>query len=347
MSRPHRRRLVATTLAIGLAGVAAGCSADSDSDDAAPTAVRVLFPAESPIEYPVRIADEAGYLESEGLTASFEYAGGSSEVVQQLISGNGDVGVTCTSAIVNSISQGFSEIRPVFTLVYGSIFGIAVPDGSNITDPSQLAGTTIGISDPAGGEVPIVRGILGTAGLTEDDVTLLPIGDATGVVVSALQDETVDAIGGSFSDFVAVEVQGVELETVGGDAILDLPACGVIVTEDYLEDNPDTVEAFLRATAMGVVYGQANPDATLEILRGISPDAYEGDLGARMFELYIPIMDPGDGLVGDIDTGSYEAYFDFVGEELPEGGLEGIIVEDYVEPANDFDRDEIVTDAQG
>lgn len=340
---------LATASVAGLLALTA-CGGDNSgsASDGGMTEVRVLIPAESPIEYPHRVAEAKGYFEDEGIKSSYQYAGGSSEVIQQLVAGNGDVGVTCASAIVDAYAQGFTQVRPVFTTVYGSIFGMAVPEGSDVDDPADLAGKTIGISDPAGGEVPIVRGILDAAGLSEQDVKLLPIGEGTAVALKAIKDGKVDAVGGSFSDFVALRVQGLGLRPVGAETIEDLPACGVVVTQKYLDGNRGVVEGFLRGSAKGVVFGQNDPEATLEILRQASPDGFEGDLGTGLVDLYMPLMAPPEGEpIGDITAASYQKYIDFVGAEAPEEDLSDLIVNDLVEPANDFDVAEVVSDAKG
>ncbi len=330
-----------STMALALSACGGGDDTGGTSDGDGSTELRVLIPAESPIEYPHRVAEAQGFFEEEGLSTTYTYAGGSAEVIQQLVAGRGDVGVSCASAIVAGFQEGFTEVRPVFTTVYGSIFGMAVPGDSDITSVEQLEGRTIGISDPAGGEVPIVRGLMETAGLTEDDVKLLPIGEGTAVALRAVQNGDVDAIGGSFSDFVGLQVQGLDLEYIGGDAISDLPACAVLATEEFIAENREAVEGFLRGSAKGVLWGQENPEETLEILREASPDGFAGDLGAQMVELYLPLMAPKDEeRVGDISADSYRAYFDFVETEAPDN-LDALISDDLLEPANDFDRAEV------
>lgn len=331
-----------STVGVVAAGCAlTACGSGDETAEAGQTEVRVLIPAESPIEYPHRVAQAQGFFEEEGITTSYAYAGGSAEVLQQLVAGQGDIGVSCASAIVASFEEGFTEVRPIFTTVYGSIFGIAVPEGSPITDASQLAGTTIGISDPAGGEVPIVRGVLRSAGISEDDVELLAIGEGTGVALRAIQNNDVDAIGGSFSDFVGLQVQGQNLEMIGDQSLNELPACAVLATDEYIAENPEVVQGFLRASAKGVLWGQENPDQMLEVLREVSPEGFEGQLGSDMVELYLPLMAPRpDEPIGAISSESYAAYFDFIGAEAP-ANLNELVDDQFVEAANDFDPAEV------
>ncbi|KWX61373.1 ABC transporter substrate-binding protein [Mycobacterium sp. NAZ190054] len=317
------------------------CGSDSETAETGEKQVRVLIPAESPIEYPHRVAQAQGFFEQEGLATTYAYAGGSAEVLQQLVAGQGDIGVSCASAIVASFTEGFTQVRPIFTTVYGSIFGIAVPEGSPITDPTQLAGKTIGISDPAGGEVPIVRGVLRAAGVSEDDVELLAIGEGTAVALRAIQRNEVDAIGGSFSDFVGLQVQGQNLTMLGDRSLDELPACAVLATDDYIAANPETVQGFLRASAKGVLWGQQNPAEMLEILREASPEGFAGQLGSDMVDLYLPLMAPRQNEpIGAISSDSYAAYFDFIGAEAP-ANLDELVDNQFVDAANDFDKAEV------
>lgn len=332
-----------------LAGSLAGCvllmsacgGEEASSGADGKTEVRVLVPAESPLEYPQRVAEAVGFLAEEDIVTTVSYTGGSAEVLQQLVGGQGDIGVTCSSAIVAAFEEGFDQVRPIFTQFYGSIYGLSVPEGSSITDPAQLVGKTVGISDAAGGEVPIVKGILAASGLDENDVNLLPIGEGTAIALRAIKNGDVDAIGGSFSDFVGLQVQGQGLTPIGGEALSDLPACSIVTTKEYMDENPEIVEGFVRASAKGVVWGQKHQEETLEILREASPTGYEGQLGEDLMSLYMPLMDPVDpAAIGDIGPDSYEAYFDFIGAEAPEG-IDELITDQFIADANEFDRTEI------
>jgi NitT/TauT family transport system substrate-binding protein len=324
----------------GLAMLLSACGNDSSTSSGS-TELRVLMPAESPLEYPQRVAESRGFFADEGIKSTISYTGGAAEVMQQLVGGQGDIGVSCSSAIVASIEQGFDEIEVIFTQFYGSIYGLSVPEGSSIEDPAELAGKTIGISDAAGGEVPVVRGILAASGLDENDVELLPIGEGTAVALRAIQKGDVDAIGGSFSDFVGLQVQGQGLVPIGGDTLADLPACAVVTTTEFADENREVVEGFLRASARGVLWGQSNPEETLEVLREASPTGYAGELGEQMMDLYVPMMAPVDPeAIGDLSPDSYRAYFDFVGAEVP-AGLPELITNEYIDAANDFDRAEV------
>lgn len=338
MSR-KTQTLAASIAALAL--VATGCSAGTPADKL--THVKVLLPVQAPLEYPHQLAEALGFNAEEGIEASFEYAGGSAEVIQQLVGGNGDIGITCASAIAAAFGEGFTQIRPVFTTVYGGVFGLAVPADSNVNDVADLRGQTIGISDPAGGEVPVVKGIMSAGGVDESEYELLAIGEGTAVALRAIENGDVQAVGGSFADFVGLQMQGLELRNLSESSMRDLPACAVVVTDDDIEENSDIIEGFLRATAKAVLWGQQNPERTLEILREKNPDTYAGESGELLMHFYMPVLAPPDeNTVGAITPDSYAAYFDFTGVEMPEG-LDDLIDDRFIAPANDFDRSELAS----
>lgn len=345
------RGIAACALAvIGMA--VAGCGGSDDdqggsASEAGTTQIKLLEPAEAPSEYPFRVAAAQGYYADEGVDVEIEYSGGSSEVVQQVVAGKAQAGFTCLGAIVPALAEGFDQIRLVYNHQFGSVFGIRVPPDSPVREPADLAGKVIGISDVAGGEVPVAKAILAGANVSEDEVKLLPIGDATAVGIRALKTGQVDAIAGSQSDFFALSVQGVDLRPVGGEEIADLPACGVIVTADFLEDHRDAVEGFLRATAMGQQFGQENPDATAAILAKASPETYNGDVGRRFLDEYLPALKPPKGKPwGYLTVDQLKRYYEFVERKAPTVDLDTIVAEEFIKPANDFDAGKVSADAK-
>lgn len=320
-------------------------SADDDTPDDL-QALTVLLPVEAPLEYPHRVAEELGYFAEEGITTSYEYSGGSSEVIQQLLAGNGELGVTCTGAVVESVDD-FPEQRYLFTTVYGSIFNIGVPDDSPVQSLEDLRGGTIGISDLAGGEVPVIRGLLQGAGIDPDeDVTLLPIGEATAVGLRALEDGEVDAVGGSIPDFFGLRTQGMDLRVVGGQDIAELPACGVVSTADFVDANPDLIEGFLRATAKGQHFGQVDYQAALEVLRLSGSETFADQNGADFVDVYLPFMAPPSETYGTVTPDLFEEFITFVAMDDPGVDLTEVVITEFNEAANDFDRDAVAADAE-
>lgn len=333
-----------TTTTAGGGGEETTTTAESDGTtstggaDGETTEMTVLLPVDSPNMYGFRVADANGYFADEGLDVTLEFLDGSGAVIQQLIAGNGDIGSVGTGTVAEAIEQGH-DIRAIGNTNYGSVFLLTVPADSDIQVPADLEGRQVGVSEFSGGEVPVVRGIISAAGLDpESDVELVPIGAGTALAVRALEEGRVDAFGGSVNDIVAIEVQGLDLRTLDPGDLSGVPALPLVATQDYIDSNPEAVEGFLRAVARGAEFGQTNPDETLEILMEQSPEQFVDETGERIFELVLDLWQPPEGtMYHEQSVESWEYFFDIIAVELPEGtDLNEVIVEDFVEAANDF-----------
>jgi ABC-type nitrate/sulfonate/bicarbonate transport system substrate-binding protein len=303
------------------------------------TALTVLLPVDSPNMYGFRVADAEGYFEDENLDVTLEFVDGSGAAIQQLLAGNGEIASVGTGTVAEAIEEGHDNVRAVGNTNYGSVFLLTVPEDSDIQSPADLEGARIGISELSGGEVPVVRGIVSAAGFDpETDVELVPIGTGTALAVRAIEEDQVDAYGGSVNDIVAVEVQGLDLRTLDPGDLSGVPALPLVTTQEYIDSNPEAVEGFLRAVARGAEFGQTNPDETLAILMEQSPEQFTDETGERIFELVLDLWQPPEGVAfHEQSVESWEYFFDIIAVELPEGtDLNQIIVDDFVAAANDF-----------
>lgn len=354
-------RIWSFAMVMALASLIAACGGEGGTDTTAapgttaPTGTEapdevvtldVLFPVNSPILHGFRVAQEAGYYAEEGLEVNMDFLGGGAEVSAQLIAGNADLGLIPVGNVVTALEEGHTDLRAIWNEVYGSIFYIATPAGSGIESAEDLAGKKIGISDLSGGEVPIVRGIIESAGLSEDDVELIPIGEGTALAVNAIDTGQVDAFGGSVNDIIALEVQGLDLTYILPDALLQLPASGIVVKQETLDSNGDAVAGFLRASTKGFYWAQVNPEVTLEVLKKVTPEQFQEETGELIFNAVIPITWAPEGTqMGFQSPDTWGAFFDFVGAERPEIDLSVIVTDDLIDEANDFDQAAVEEDA--
>ncbi|MPZ51405.1 MAG: PhnD/SsuA/transferrin family substrate-binding protein [Acidimicrobiia bacterium] len=309
--------------------------------------ITVLLPIDSPILHGFRVADAAGYYANEGLAIDFQPLDGGGEVVTQLLAGNGDIANIPVGPVVEAIEQGETHIRAVWNYVYGSIFYIAVPADSDIETAADLEGRQVGISALSGGEVPIVRGIIESAGLNPDeDVELVAIGAGTALSVRALQEGQVDAYGGSVNDIIALQAQGLDLRYILPDELLELPASGIVVPQELIDSDADLVEGFLRASTMGSFWATVNPDASLCVLKEATPEQFTEETGEMIFDAVLPITWAPEGVeMGFQSPETWGTFFDFIGAERPDVDLDDIVIDDFIDAANDFDPAEVEADA--
>lgn len=311
------------------------------------TPLTVLLPINSPILHGFRVADAAGYFAEEGIEVDFQALDGGGAVVTQLLAGNGDIANIPVGPVVEAIEQGQTHLRAVWNYVYGSIFYIAVPADSDIETAADLEGRKVGVSALSGGEVPVVRGIIQSAGLSsEEDVELVAIGEGTALTVRALEEGQVDAYGGSVNDIVALQAQDLDLRYILPDELLELPASGIVVTQEFIDENRDLVAGFLRAATKGSYWATVNPGATLCVLKEVTPEQFAEPVGEMIFEAVLPITWAPEGTqMGFQSPETWGAFFDFIGAARPEVDLSEIVIDGFIDEANDFDQEAVAADA--
>lgn len=347
VSRGRLLRAMAAVLAVLL--LAASCGGDGVGGDAEDAAVplTVFLAVESPIYYGLYVAEELGYYDQEGVVPEFEVVDGSSAAVQQVLAGNGDLADSGVSSVVEALEEGFTELRAIYAIGYGSIFYMVVPEDSDIQTAADLEGRSIGVTDLSGGEVPIVQGIIASAGLSGGDVELVPVGEGTALTARAVEEGQVDAFGGAVNDIVALEVQGLDLRPIIPDELAALPASSLVTTEEVLNEKRDAIAGFLRATTKGFQFGQENPEAALSILMEVLPEQFTDPTGEGIFRAILPLTRAPEGVpFGTQDAETWGTFFDFIGAERPDEDLSSIVIDDFFEPGHDYDPEEVREDAE-
>jgi hypothetical protein len=295
------RRSLLRGIAIGGAGLAtAGFVACGDDDDSSidpaaegstattgegggestgeVTSVKFVYGFPAPhagILYTHYNAQEQGFWEEEGVKVEFNYQ---TAGIPLLAGGTVDFGEVSADELLNAYAAG-QELKAFYQPTYGQQFGFVVPADSPITEwtAEQITGTTIGITELAGGEVPITRAALTRIGLTEgEDANFFPTsGDNQAVTVDAFNTGKIDIFAGSILDHAAVQVAGMELRAITPDFILNAAGDNAQgVRADYLEENRDLITRFGRGMAKAKVwsFAPANQDAAIDAALRVAPD---------------------------------------------------------------------------
>lgn len=324
-------------------------------------AVKAVLPTGGPsvLYYPFFVGQEMGYFEEEGIEITVEGGAGAGAAIQQLIAGNADIAAVTPAAALNAAAEGF-ELEWLYTYMKVFLFGIVVPADSDIQTIEDLAGKTIGISEPGGGEVPILRGMLANAGLEEGtDVTLLPVGEGGALTVTNFEDGTIDAYSSSFVDILGVQNAGSELRDITPEDIRAFPSNGIVMLTERFESDPDLAGRFLRAIAKATHFAQANPDAAAAIMPDYAPEQFtDPEFGRSLLDeilrrTVLPASD--EGQYGQpASREGWERLVEFLSAGTVEEGalagpvdLDALIEDSQLEAANDWDRSAVQSDADG
>ena len=242
------------------------------------TTVRVNEVTHSIFYAPFYLAMEQGYFAEEGIEIELVNGGGSDKSMTALLSDQADVGLMGPETAVyvrNEGRENYAVIVAQVTKKDGSFLLGKKPDEHFSWD--KLRGTSV-IGGRSGGMPEMtLEYVLKQRGLTPN------------VDVTVRTDVQFDLMGGAFiagaDDYVTMfepsastmhlADQGYIVASVGEEAG-DVPYTCLMVTKNYLQDQPELVEAFVRAVYKGQQYIQSHSAA--DIAQAVLPSFPDSDL---------------------------------------------------------------------
>ncbi len=343
--RSTRPRFVFLAVAVCLAVFAAACA----DDEAELRDVDLALSTTSGFGYGYWIALDQGFYADEGLNVTLQGTGGSSDVAQILAANNAAAGMGVPGAMLPAIEAG-AGLYPFFTYAYGEVFDVVVPAGSPIGNIAGLAGLTIGISELAGGEVPLVRALLVEAGLNPDsDVEIIEVGADAPSVKAALDNDRIQAYSSAKSDIASMNATGLETVSITPASLDTLPAEGLLATEDTRNDD-DLLIGLGRATAKGQLLAYVSQDAAVCILKEHIPEEFTDEQAGReglaaVIEITTAPQPAGDYVFGFLDAAGWNTYVNIfiqggvLSQQIDMGQY---VIDDLLDEINDFDQQEII-----
>jgi NitT/TauT family transport system substrate-binding protein len=279
----------------GTFGLAAAIALGFGLPAQAQTAITVAVPNPSALTWtPMWVAVGEGYFAEEGLDITVEAVDGSSSVLQAMSAGQAQIGAPGPGPVLGARARGVDVVF-IYNLYPKSVFGLLVPEESDLQTPADLKGTVIGVGTADGAEVSFTRAIMTDLGLTEGtDFTFLPVGDGGTAAIAFMRDE-VSSYAGAVSDAAILRSRGMNLREITPEEYLGFFGNGYAVMRDYLEANPEVIEGFGRALVRGMRFAldPANADAVLAHAAAGNPQEGEDrDFAAALLASAIERMTP-------------------------------------------------------
>jgi len=217
------------------------------------------------------VALDRGYYAEAGLNVSIiEPTEGATNTL--IAVGKGDIGVSYQEDV--TIARPLDEplpIRAIAALIQHNTSGFATYAGKNIKSVADFAGKTYaGWGGP--GEEAVLRALMEAEGIDFSQLNMV-ISDGSGF--SALEGgvdimwfyEAWDNVKCNLAGF---PINYMEVRQL--DERLDYYTPVIITSDRMIEEKPETVHAFMAATAKGYEYAIANPDESAKILQEYAPD---------------------------------------------------------------------------
>lgn len=205
-----------------------------------------------------------GYYQAEGLDVDLQPAGGSLQVVQQLVGGGADLGAGSGNAMLQANAKNNLPVRIAYTIT-SSDWAVGVDANGPIRTAGDLKGKTIGIFSLASGGMGLLNGLLRTHGLDPaKDVEIVSLGMGA-APVDAIKTGKAQGLIYWGSALTGFENQGLQLRRITGDDWSMYPEYSLGAMQATVEKNPDMVAGFTRAMAKAALYATTNPTCAVQL----------------------------------------------------------------------------------
>jgi NitT/TauT family transport system substrate-binding protein len=307
--RLTKPRMLATcalvaVVASGCAGAGAdsgatGESAGATAGDGELQTVSVGNFGNSTLTLPYTIAQEQGFFEDAGLAVETVVAPSGPALSAALIGGTTQIATGVTQGIIPAMQQG-QALRAMAP--FGRMdLGLVVPEGSDVTDVSDLEGKNIGVTARGAVSETFARTMLEEAGVDPESVTYVAVGPLP-AQIAAFTQGAIDASSFSSDATIVAEGQGVELRTLvntlDGSAG-ELSDYGLqsfwATTAEYADGNPTVIDGFCTAMndASAWLADDANRDAAVTSIMGITglPEEAAAEIWELQHDSWVPEID--------------------------------------------------------
>ena len=240
--------------------------------------VRVSEVTHSVFYAPLYVAINNGYFDDEGLEIELTNAGGSDTVMSSLISNSADIGLMGPESVVYVRNNGMQNAPMIFaqlTACDGS-FLVGRTDESDTFEWENLKGKHIIAGRKGGMPAMTLQYILNQKGITTGDEfgenvdTVLDTSIAFNLTASSFVAGT-----GDYCTMFEPTASQCEIDNTGfivsalGDQVSDIPYTCFTATSEYLNNNGNKIDKFMRALKKGYDYLMRASDA--QIISSLKP----------------------------------------------------------------------------
>lgn len=217
------------------------------------------------------VAKELGYYEEAGLNVEIiEPTEGATATL--IAVGKGEFGIAYQEDVTMALTSADPlPIKAIAAIIQHNTSGFATYADKNITSPADFEGKTYaGWGGP--GEEAVLKAVMSAAGKDFSKLNMV-ISDGSGF--ATLKDRVDIMWFYEAWDNVKCQLAGFPInymEVRQLDERLDYYTPVIITSDRMIEQKPETVRAFMAATAKGYEYAIANPEESAKLLQKYAPD---------------------------------------------------------------------------
>lgn len=260
------------------------------------------------------VAESLGYYEEEGLSLSIVQPPEDGAALL-VASGKAEFGIAMQDSMAEAfISDSPLPVTTVATLIQHNTSGLLSLAKTGIQSPKDLEGQRYATWDiPV--EQAMIRAIVTEDGGDFDQIDLVP--STVTDVLTALQ-TNIDSVWVYYAwDGIAAEVKGLDCNYLDFGTLLpelDFYTPIIIASDLFLEEDPDSAKAFLRATAKGYEYCIEHPEEAAQILLDNAPELDQDIVVAS--QIYLAEQYKAEvAQWGYMDPSRWDAFYIWLAEE--------------------------------
>lgn len=211
-------------------------------------------------------AIERGYYEDEGLDVKIQFPANANDALSLTAAGRAQIGIYYTQDVIQAVANQNVGIKSIGAIVQSPLNIVLALKDKSIKDPTDLVGKTVGYAGTALSE-SLIWCMMENVGADPSDVNLVDVGFE---LMSSMTTGNVDATIGCLvnHEVPQMEEEGFEVDyfMVTGYGIPNYYEAVFLANNDMIENEPEVLAGFLRASKKGFEDFKADPDGCLQIL---------------------------------------------------------------------------------
>jgi putative hydroxymethylpyrimidine transport system substrate-binding protein len=315
-----RGAVLVAAVAVTLAVAACGSSKTASSAGGTPakqlTSTTLLldwFP--NPDHISLYLAQKNGDFAAQGLNVTFQAPSNSTDALKLVSLGQVPLAISYEPNMITAATQNL-DVTAVAALIPTPLDSLVISGKSKVTDPSQLAGKTVGTTgDPVSNA--ILKAVLKKYGVGLDQIKLVTVNEG---LIPAMVSGKVSAIIGGYRNVEAIQLasQGIapKVYPVDAEGVPNYDELVVIANKQKLKSDPayqTTVREFLAGLAKGDAAAQADAAAALAALKPAAKGYTTADL-EKMVNATAPLLKNSSGF-GAMDVSAWQSFADWMKSE--------------------------------
>ena len=243
------------------------------------------------------VAIDKGYFEAEGLKVNIRFPSNANDAISLVAAGRADIGLYYQQDVIQVRANQGVPVKSIGAVVQAPLNIILSLKEKNITTAHDLVGKTIGYAGTELSEA-LIRSIMEFSGADYSDVTMIDVGFD---LMSSMTTGNVDATIGCLVNHEVpqmeeegFEVNWFDLDNYGVPTYYE----GVFLANDkMIEEEPEVLAAFLRASKRGFDDMEADPEAALAtLLSNQNEESFplSETVERKSMETLLPLMETAD-----------------------------------------------------